>query len=804
MIMLAVDQLHVRTGSARGVLQAAAKFVDSLSPADRVGFVAYPAPGPVVDFTDDRFRVKRAMQSVVGTQLRMLSKFNIGLSEAIDISLRSDDRVLFIVIARECRGLRGQALDECGREVVAETQQMVARMRDDREASLRALRAVLEDLARISGPKTLVLMSEGLVLEDPSELNDIVRLAGLGRVTVNVLLMDVPFADASVAVAPPTGKEDRQLETSGLADLAASTRGALFNVIGTGDNIFERIASQTSAYYLLGVEEAAGDRDGKRHRIDVEVRRRAVTLHSRRAFVLSSAAAARRAPEDNLVDTLRSPFAVAELPIRATTFVTQDSGSDKVRLMVAAEVGAAGAKPTEYTIGYALVDREGEVAGAFSERRTLTPADGRETAALEYLSSVVVEPGIYQLRLAAVDPDGRRGSVIHPVNAWKLAGEQFAFGDLFVGNMPESGARVKPGVEPHVDNGAIAAVIELYSTTPAALGKAQITFEIASNQDGPPLASSPATVVGDEQAPRRVAQAAVDAAVLPPGNYVARAKIAYDGKPAGVLIRPFVLGTLRAGAIVNTGPIKLSEIARFERSAVLAPALVTGLLDSIATRGPAVQDALTEARAGRYGAAALEALTAGDQTVAQFMRGLDFYTKGQLQQAAVQLDLAAGPRRDFFPASFFLGAAFAEAGRDRDAAGVWQLALGSEPRPGAAYALLADARFRDGQPQAVVDVLKPAYDRTPNDDQLARRLGLAYVVLGRFADAVPVLDRYLTRNATDQDVLFAAIYAQYEAVTAAKLQLPEADRAKIKRYASAYKGEQQPLVARYLQSMSVK
>ena len=117
--------------------------------------------------------------------------------------------------------------------------------------------------------------------------------------------------------------------------------------------------------------------------------------------------------------------------------------------------------------------------------------------------------------------------------------------------------------------------------------------------------------------------------------------------------------------------------------------------------------------------------------------------KGQLQQAAVQLDLAAGPRREFFPASFFLGAAFAEAGRDREAAGVWQLALGSEPRPPAAYAMLADARFRDGQPQSVVDVLKPAYDRTPTDDQIARRLGLAYVVIGRYADAVPVLDRYL-------------------------------------------------------------
>jgi hypothetical protein len=120
------------------------------------------------------------------------------------------------------------------------------------------------------------------------------------------------------------------------------------------------------------------------------------------------------------------------------------------------------------------------------------------------------------------------------------------------------------------------------------------------------------------------------------------------------------------------------------------------------------------------------------------------------------------------------------------------------------YTLLADARFRSGQPQAVIDVLKPAYERTPDDPEVGRRLGLAYVVTRRFADAVPVLDAYLARNPTDQDVLFAAIVSQYEMHTAAKTLATEADRAKLKRYASAYKGPQQALVARYLQSLSVR
>ena len=59
------------------------------------------------------------------------------------------------------------------------------------------------------------------------------------------------------------------------------------------------------------------------------------------------------------------------------------------------------------------------------------------------------------------------------------------------------------------------------------------------------------------------------------------------------------------------------------------------------------------------------------------------------------------------------GATFAALGRDRDAAGVWQIALGTETRPAVVYAMVADARLRDGQAQAAVDILKPAYEKDP-------------------------------------------------------------------------------------------
>jgi predicted Zn-dependent protease len=250
-------------------------------------------------------------------------------------------------------------------------------------------------------------------------------------------------------------------------------------------------------------------------------------------------------------------------------------------------------------------------------------------------------------------------------------------------------------------------------------------------------------------------------------------------------------------------PAAFARVATFDRNAVLQPALVSGWLDSIASRSPSLKSAMTEARAGRYAPAALEALTAGDQQVAAFLKGLDLYAKGELNQASIQLNIAAGPRREFYPAALLLGACFAAGGRDRDAAGIWQMALGTEERPLVAYTLLADARMRDGQVDSVVSVLKPAYAKNPTNDDLGKRLAIAYLVTAAFGDALPILDNFLTRHPSDTDALFAAVLAQYQVSLVTGAELSPADRAKLLKYGKAYKGPQEALLAKYLSSLGV-
>ena len=284
--------------------------------------------------------------------------------------------------------------------------------------------------------------------------------------------------------------------------------------------------------------------------------------------------------------------------------------------------------------------------------------------------------------------------------------------------------------------------------------------------------------------------------MLPPGRYIARARLLRGGNVAGLLVRPFILDGSVSGA--SSVPFLRGNVAKFDPRVALRRDLLDAMLDVVAKGSPELKGPVAEARAGRYSVAALDALTSGDQTAAAFFKGLDWYSKGQLNDAANQLQLAAGPRREFFPAAFYLGATLAAAGRDRDAAGVWQLAMGKEPRPPITYILLADARLRDGQSDSVIDVLKPAYERNPADDDIGQRLASAYLMNGRYAEALPVLDSYLTRQPTDQVALFAAVYAQYHVVTRERLAVSTADQAKLARYVRAYQGPYQALLAKYL------
>ncbi len=464
-IVLAIDQTKTGIGSLRLILDAASRFLDRLSPLDQVALAAYPEPGARVDFTNDKTRIRGALQRLVGRLPRSSPRrHSIGVSEALAVVEGFDAFVYDAVIERECP-VSQNAVDteRCLKEIDQELKEVVQEARQDAADSLHGLRQLLQQLALVEGPKLLVLLSEGFLADD-LDLRSLATLAGEARTSINVLVVDPQLADVTLRDRQPTAFADRRQNIQTLEGLAVMSRGGLFRITGSGEAVFARLTSEMSAYYTLGVEPRVADGVTDRRRIEVEVRRRDVVVRSRQAFVLSPArlaARAREAPAAALRETLASPFAVTGLPLRVTTFAQQDPGSDKVRLVVAAEVGEPGAKPGAHAVGYIVVDKENQVAASFLERVTLPPSSGNPNQPLRFVGGVVLDPGTYTLRFAVVDGEGRRGSIVRGISASKMAGEPFALGDLIVGPVPPLGERVAMQVEPHVGLDGVAAYLEL-------------------------------------------------------------------------------------------------------------------------------------------------------------------------------------------------------------------------------------------------------------------------------------------------------------------------------------------------------
>ncbi len=81
LIVILVDQGNIRTGSARAVMNSAKKFVDTLTPEDRVAVIAVPGPGELVDFTTNHDRVRESLLRIVGQAGALKTRFNLSVTE---------------------------------------------------------------------------------------------------------------------------------------------------------------------------------------------------------------------------------------------------------------------------------------------------------------------------------------------------------------------------------------------------------------------------------------------------------------------------------------------------------------------------------------------------------------------------------------------------------------------------------------------------------------------------------------------------------------------------------------------------
>ena len=456
-VVIAVDEAHIRRLEGRPALGAAASFLDSLDPLDNLAVVGLSRVG-TVDFTRDRTALKRRLDALVGHTDPVFLQFNLGLLEAV----RSQTATATgwptwccgNVDARSARsGVQARTDDEsisrdaCPEQLEQEARAVAQHARTQARISLSALASLIDSLKVLEGPKTIVVLSEGMVL-DP-RLVDLGQLAAStreARVTIYGLQMETPVFEAAQDRVSPTLVRDTQMRGDGLGRLAGAARGTVFRLVGSDPTPFRRIAAELSGYYLLAFEPLESDRDDRVHRIQVAVAGGG-QIRAREAFRIPARVRSAQAREEELVTLLRSARPATELPVRVATYTYVEPVSPQVRVVVSTEAEASVGAGAGVVLGYVLVDTRGVIVASGALRSD----SGR------HAFTTRVGAGSYTLRVGSIDALGRRGLVERTFTAAVQQQGGVQISDLILAPVPaETGCSAAPGCRPgrgHEDGG---------------------------------------------------------------------------------------------------------------------------------------------------------------------------------------------------------------------------------------------------------------------------------------------------------------------------------------------------------------
>jgi VWFA-related protein len=312
MYVLAFDTDSFSVGESRDVVAAARGFINRLQPADQVGLYTFPV-GPRLEPTTDHGAVSKLVDSVVGHLQNIPGDFNLTPSEIIDITAETgrsransvgrsngpataltgvEGDVTRRVQIREC----GTADIRCVEEIQTEAQSLAFYLEGRATAGLNGLRSLIRLLDAEPGRKTVVLVSAGIPCTDRPggrpEVGDLAKQLGQDAAATNTTIYVVHLdtgawrqmsAETRKTDNPPVSRSrDNAVTGRLLSEFSGASGGTLMRVVmGGGEWALDRVLRETSSHYLLGIEPADSDRDGKLRALNVKVKHKGSTVRSR-------------------------------------------------------------------------------------------------------------------------------------------------------------------------------------------------------------------------------------------------------------------------------------------------------------------------------------------------------------------------------------------------------------------------------------------------------------------------------------------------------------------------------------------
>jgi VWFA-related protein len=553
LLVFVLDQLTLTQSSIRLVSRAASRMVAHLTPSDRSALVAIPI-GDGVPFTADHARVLEAMERTMGGPAASPESRRMGLEEVRAVAA-GDSGSLERIASRECPGQtlagrqaggsrgggsrlgsgRGIGVDDnpanadnCRRRLELDAKTIWQQLYGTSLSSMASLRSVLAELRKVPGEKTVILVSGGWPLQVRDASSDLAPLAAVANeahATLHALFAAGADTSADRGTMSLSPVADQAVRRWPLETLAGLTGGVSFRVDAGAPMVFERLARELSGFYRVAVEQASPDADGRPRPLKVHVARRGALVRAPGRLPLSSYSA--RDAAARLDAALGAPLPSTGLGVRLASYVVaspDESAAAKVLL-----VGDAfGLRPGPVSLQVLLQEISGRVVSSAIHEVGTAVSDR-----VPFTTSVAVEPGRYIVRAAVIDDSGNVGSVDHAIDVRARAVGTLTAGELVLARVPTGGLvldAVRQGER-------LAMQIDL-SGDPERVGAADVLFEVATRGDEPALLSVEATRAQGRSG--GTANAIASLAALPPGLYVARAKVTVDDTVVTVR-RPFVL-----------------------------------------------------------------------------------------------------------------------------------------------------------------------------------------------------------------------------------------------------------------------
>ena len=470
-----IDDVHLSLGSLNQTRLLLKWFIDQqLGQNDEAAITSCSGQiGFLQQLTDDKRvlqaaadRLQARTYSTKDSERPVMTEYQAQLIEAenedvltyfVDEFMRLNPNLPRNMAATEVKGRASQ--------IVHQTDYLTA-------ATLNSFRTLVKNSAMLPGRKLVFLISDGFLLNnrngDNDRLNQITAAAAAAGVVIysidaRGLTSGMPDASSEIPF-DPSGRLTRgaagelTATQDGLNALAADTGGRAFLNSNDLSPAVTAALKETSAYYLLAWRpENDEQRNQKSRRLEVNVSGRpdlAIRFH--RGFgdgsVAESAAQKKKEVEagpkpgnELMAEALRAPFQKSDLPVSISLNfldVTQYGSTLTTSIKIATKSlvleNQDGQPVAAIDVAGGVYDDQGKPVSSFNKHLTIksksTEAKPPPPENVYYSHFTTIKPGLYQVRVAAVDgKQGRAGSAVRWIEIPDLTSKALTLSSLIVG-----------------------------------------------------------------------------------------------------------------------------------------------------------------------------------------------------------------------------------------------------------------------------------------------------------------------------------------------------------------------------------